>query len=678
MKHCKKLLAVLLSCLMLVSSCSTVIFAADASGATVVGAAIADTLLNTVSVTVDRLLRVSFNAVLGLVRLSWRGIGNVNNYQNALAEKYSGSADFIDEAAEGAGFSLGYDKRSILPDDLLTRNYYKYGASGNVFDVRVEQTPAQLAEMYAAEYAADNGLSDAERAEVEAFLKERYSVDELSVRTTALSDGRGTTLFATIDCIGMTNASKYEIVKRIDDYCAQKGITDIQSINFSATHTHSGIDTLGILEFTGKIGNETGTALLKTFKSLLTGKTFGSPDSIFMDHLYDTVAASMIAAYEGMEKGDLYFSAKESYLEYTDAATGETKSANFFNYNDDALEVHSVIDKFTFVPANDPTKITVITNFPVHPERVGVSGDLQTAISADFIPYMEQAMQRDYAAKGFTCNVQFINSAIGSFIKENDGAIKEVYRARYNVEPESLTDNNYEGRSLQYGFMMGDFIADMPLGEKLDPILNVRNEQMIVKCDNPVIRLLAICRVTNNEILTDFWNNVYCVSEVGYMELGKNVKIFLCPGEINPELVWTDGHLLSGEYSVTKEDFPYNCVASYFGEDDHVLTFGLVNDMSGYIDPDNDYALPVLRYSNYGSADGKYTVQMNANNLLFSLSSDYASNLVGTFLNVVNAANGQPVQPVVSYNHGNVIPHYWSFFTAVFNVMLGVMNIKLG
>ncbi len=672
-KMFKKIVSVVLCVMILFGSIgiSTSAESAFVSGAKDIGANVLDNVLATLSVSLDRGLTLLLNGVLNVINLKSKGIEDVSTYKNELAEKYSGHDKFVDEAADGAQFSLGYDKRSIMPEDFYDATYYKYGASGLGplidYGVEINKTAADLSEYYADQYAEKNGLTQEERDEAAAQLRERYAADILSVRTICLDDSRGKVLVAAVDCIGMTNASQNEILKLIDAYCKENGIDDIVSVNVCATHTHSGIDTLGIMQCVGQVID--GSLIDKALK----GEENTVPDDKYMKYLYKTVADSMIEAYNNMEKGDLYFAKDDSEVSYTNE-NGEEVSFNFFQGSNDVVDFIPEIYKLTFVPENDEAKKTVIANFATHPEKVGVSSaeEITPMVSADFIPYMEQRIQMAED----DCNFIFLNSAIGSFIKMSFGSANEMYRQCYEDGKNPLFDTTYENRSMRYGVVIGDYIADIEQGEKVDPILNVATKDITVKCDNPVIRLLALVRMTNNVILTDDQNSVYTVTNVGYMEIGKNIKIFMCPGEMNPEVIHTDDHMLTSKYSITKDDFMYEPLTSYFDETDDVLCFGLMNDMAGYIDPDNDYSLVVLRFNDYGQPEGEYAFNANFNAWLFSYSSDTASTLVGNFLGLVDASNGVEPQEVLTKDYGRVIPHFLKFILDIIYNILEVFGIK--
>lgn len=675
MKKIKKILSVIL-CVAVVfgsMSCATV-YAASSVGdaAASIGANILDNVLLALCNTLDKALGFGLNTVLGLVDLSDTGAGEVSEYENPLFEKYDGHDEFVDEAADDAVFSLGYDKRDIIPDDFYEGAYYKYGAAdiGALIEngTTVNQLPSDLAEYYADKYAAENNCTEAERNAIAADLAERYAADVLSVRTICLDDSRGKVLIASVDAIGLTNASKNAVAALIDEYCAANGIDDIVSINVTATHTHSAIDTLGILQAVGQIVDGS------LIDNVLNGVETDIPDDKYLSFLHQTIADSMIAAYNDMEEGSLYMAKADDTISYTDE-NGEEKTENFFQPGADTTEILEEIYKLTFVPANASSPVTVIANFAVHPEKVGVSTseEILPTVSADMIPYMEQQIVKSYEDKGQDCNFIYINSAIGSMIKMDMG-INSVYAAEYPEEANNpIYDTTYENRSMRYGIILGDYIAAMELGEEVEPILNVKTDEVIVKTDNFMLRLLALLQVTNNVILTDEDNSVYTVSEVGYMEIGENIKIFMCPGEINPELIGTDDHLLSGDYSLTRADFQYEALVNYFDEDDEVLVFGLINDMAGYIDPDNDYSIALVRFNDYGS-EGEYGIKANANALLFSYSSDIASTLIGSFLNIVSEVDGGEATDIIEGDFGGALP-YLNYIMHIVNHILKTIGL---
>ena len=78
------------------------------------------------------------------------------------------------------------------------------------------------------------------------------------------------------------------------------------------------------------------------------------------------------------------------------------------------------------------------------------------------------------------------------------------------------------------------------------------------------------------------------ITEVGYVEIGKDIVLLTVPGELVPQLVFGDVIDANEAYLGTAWELP--CTADLIGEDKTVLVMGLCNDAIGYIVPDNDYA----------------------------------------------------------------------------------------
>ena len=117
---------------------------------------------------------------------------------------YKGTDTFVDEAANGAKWSLGFGKESIVPDNLRdgSKKYY----TGGYFTQKV------------------NGVFDDQKAVA-----------------IALNDGsgRGTTIFASIDGIGVANADVRAIRSAVEQKLKEKEVdSDINAININATHCH--------------------------------------------------------------------------------------------------------------------------------------------------------------------------------------------------------------------------------------------------------------------------------------------------------------------------------------------------------------------------------------------------------------------------------------------------------
>ena len=138
----------------------------------------------------------------------------------------------------------------------------------------------------------------------------------------------------------------------------------------------------------------------------------------------------------------------------------------------------------------------------------------------------------------------------------------------------------------EYGYTIAQKVISIGSNEKaLDPVLNIAMKEVSLKVTNEILTLAAREDVLNAIIVKD-GAGYKLITEIGYMELGNEVAVFLCPGEFDPMLVY--GGPESGDAAWTggmwtKE--PLKEATSC----DTVLVFGLCNDQAGYVLRDNEY-----------------------------------------------------------------------------------------
>ncbi len=480
---------------------------------------------------------------------------------------YDGTDEFIDEAAEGAQWQLGYASASILPADFSTGKYYKGG-----YDINL-----QLSEC----------------------------IDDLKVRVIALDDGsgRGVTVFAVVDCLGLAN----DDVKNIRAAVAQAlPEVDFTSINVSATHVHSGIDTQGI--YTDTFGH--------VFKNLFAA-IIGS------DNLCDPVDTDLLATIQSQTVACV-----KKAVETMTTGTLEYAKTDISDYVRDRTDPEIMLDDMyclIFNPDNGDTS-TVISNFGCHPECIGYGTQL---ITSDFVFYTEETLNN----AGY--NYMFIEGAVGTYTEENGAACDGL-------------DLDRVDSTIRYGHEIGNILIAVATGmtedeivaeyasddciytndyteealasedctlwyegweavvsEEVEPILNIRLQAMQIAVTNGVYKAFGKLSLANNVMYKDKAGNVTAATEIGYMELGKNIKVILCPGETYAELI------VGGE---NMADFVYDCAYDIMAdEDDVILVFDLMNDALGYIMPDNDFVYFRMK-SDFSLADswGLTSVGSNA------------------------------------------------------------------
>ncbi len=423
---------------------------------------------------------------------------------------------------------IGYDER---PTEAISANFLE-GSDDFIDEASAEYWSAG----YARRVLTPDDI-DSERYFLGGFLKFPAQeatgvIDDLCVRAVVLDDnsGRGAAAFAWVDGVGFMNADIKEIREKLSDIT---GNGKLISIDVGSTHNHSAIDTQGLW---GNIP--------------YSGRNQG-----YIDSVIEKAADAIREAYNNRSEGTLYYASKVC-------------PEMFY----DGREPYSIDDKihlFRFKPNDSGKKEIYIANFGAHPINLGWSN---TEISGDFPYYIEQAVTSQKNA-----DFIFVQGAIGGAIHSDMGV--------QNGIPEELT--SYE-KMKEYSLIVADILYELAeKGEAVEPILNVAHAQVDFEVNNFIFLLAERAGLCN---VSAFKENgkIYLTTEIGYVEIGKNIKIIEAPGEILPELVY--GGFFSAEEAYNGTEYPHAAINTYFDEDDEILVFGLCNDAVGYIVPDNDYS----------------------------------------------------------------------------------------
>ncbi len=357
-------------------------------------------------------------------------------------------------------------------------------------------------------------------------------VDDLCVRAFVLDDnsGRGAAAFAWIDGVGFMNADIKDVREKLSDITGEGKLI---SIDVGSTHNHSAIDTQGLWGNIPKSGR----------------------NQKYIDSVVQKTADAIREAYTNRSEGTLYYSSKACPEMFYDGRA--------------PYSIDEKIHLFRFVPDDTAKKEIYIANFGAHPINLGWSN---TEISGDFPYYIEKEVTSEKNA-----DFIFVQGAIGGAIHADMGVENGI--------PENLT--SFE-KMKEYSNIVADILYELAeSGKAVEPILNVRHSHVDFEVNNFIFLLVASADLCN---VTPFKENgkVYMSSEIGYVEIGKDIKIIEAPGEALPELVY--GGFYSAEEAFNGTEYPYEEISSCFEKDDEVLVFGLCNDAVGYIVPDNDYS----------------------------------------------------------------------------------------
>ena len=548
-----KALSFILATVMVFSITTTPVFAIDFESAS-----------DPVTKTIARVIGTVFENVVGVLNIFMRENDKfIDEDEYVYDNFYEGTADFIDEAADGAQWSLGQSSVSLVPE-----NWEEY-------------------DLFCGGFISEQNLFTNDVQEI---------LDDMKVRVIALNDGsgRGTAIFATVDSIGVSNGDIRHIRGLLEEFADEN---NINSINIFATHTHSCIDTQGLWTdifrkwpknifsaFTGFIETEQGT------------------DPEYMEFFYSTVCAAITEAVGSMTEGTMSFARKD---------IGEKYFSNKNRPSTSSLDTE--LKRFVFTPDDSSVTPTIIVNMSAHPDVVGLATEDDPTkghgVSGDYIYYIGETINN----AGY--NFMFFNGSIAGIyigrisakadkrvdIAANYGReIGKMVLGMTMTEDEILADDYLMSLNLTAEQTEGHnyipwYEGWIPVEEtQVDPILNIRLAQVEVHVTNPVIQAAGKLGVVNY-LIKKSGNDYYVTTEIGYMEMGKDIKIAFVPGEICTDLVY-GGNQLTADGSVNNEAYEGQTLCEIFGED--VIVFGLANDAVGYIVPENDYCM-ALAFGHY-------------------------------------------------------------------------------
>ncbi len=483
---------------------------------------------------------------------------------------YSGTTEFLKEPAKNSKWSLGFSDVVLTPDDYKKRPYYMggYMVPENKFKNLVEEV-----------------------------------VDNMMGRAVALDDGsgRGVSLFCTIDCIGIGNKDirviRRQFKEKLDKIYPD---TKIASVNIFSTHAHSCVDTQGLwTEFPAK--------LLRNLKRKYTGRGVleKGADEQYLRFLYDRISDALINALGDMTRGEMTLAKKD------------ISDAYFVNKNrPSATGLVTDITRLTFTPDDKAKAPTIIVNLPAHPDVAGLAVKWEKGsgrrLTGEYVYYMGEVINK----AGY--NFMFFNGAICAIYMSCEGSADDLkFEHRYELSVRfgreigritlALTKTLDEIKNDKLLYDEEEIIKETALSKqnggkytlwcenwepvkeiKVSPILNIRIKGVKIPVKNNLMVAVGKLRLANFNVFTENKNQFALWSEIGYMELGNELKIAMVPGEFCCDLL-VGGASLYANGSVTRADFGVPTLREIFGE--NTMVFGLANDAIGYIVPDNDYTM---------------------------------------------------------------------------------------
>ncbi len=346
-------------------------------------------------------------------------------------------------------------------------------------------------------------------------------IDEQKIKAFYLNYYGEETLLISIDCIGLTS----EYVKLI----REKIELDF-AINVISTHTHAGVDTMGLW---GEAG--------------INGK-----DELFMDNLVENAVEAGIEAYSSKKRGILTY--------------GYTKTKGLLRDSREPYVFDENIYQIKFIP-NDKTESTRLVFFGAHAESLGGNN---TKISADFPSVIASTIK-----KTTKDNMIYFPGAIGGLIATT-------------VFDETNPENNMKIT----GEKLASYILNIEEENISFGKLKQAKVEFKVKLENTLFLYFKFLGILKNSISKNiFTGNYYVKTELSIIQIDK-ITLVLIPGEIFPELVWggTIDNPDLDENITSKNPKSLIEIAKEYNID-NLIILGLANDEIGYIVPPSDFLL---------------------------------------------------------------------------------------
>ncbi len=444
----------------------------------------------------------------------WESIDEYDSDEIGFME---GRETYQTSAGENNVWQLGYSKKSIVPDDI------------------------------------DSGKYNLGRDLLNKYAEGVY--DDQCIRVAVIDDnsGEGAVVLGAIDALGVTSTDIRTIRKAVMEYCETQGIK-VASINISATHAHSALDTQGVsTEFFKKLFGSFWRNLLGIEEPLSGLETA----ELFKQHFISVSVEAIKEAFGNMEEGKLYFSAIDM--------------SEYFHDKRDLISKEDIPDtaSFKFVP-DSGKPATYISDITCHATAFSASNGL---VGSDYIYYADEYIK---------------NTDGGNFVMV-PGAVGQVSRD-IEVDTTGMTEHEEMGASAKkLGQLVGAKIVAADYATELSPVINVKHRELFIAPENSILTLACEIGLVNNKVYYDgfLFKEYLMATEMGYLEFGNEIALALFPGELYPEVFWDDE--ITGGANWDGTEWPYDNLSEAV---DGVTTYpvSLTNDAIGYVLTDNNFA----------------------------------------------------------------------------------------
>ena len=350
-------------------------------------------------------------------------------------------------------------------------------------------------------------------------------LDYCEARALWLDTGAEGILLIGIDCVGLDSGTVSTIRKALAD------LPNCASVNVYSTHTHAGLDTLGLW---GPIG--------------VSGK---NPD--YMAALIQAAVKAGQDAAANRKQGSLYFGQVQTQNMFRDSRIPQEYDANLYHLR---------------LAAADGSAGLRLFFYGAHAEALRGAN---TLLSRDF-----PGLLCDQVTQATGDDTMFCPGAIGGLIMTKDFVEDTGKDAVKNLQITADKLTEYA-------------LSITPQSERmLSPKMNLSRTVFTVPMDNPIFLLYRFLGIlTNKAVKAESATGYGAETELSVWMLD-DVALTLMPGEIFPELV--SGLLFGDANPFAKNPKQLSVIAREHGIK-QLLFIGLANDEIGYIVPPSDYLL---------------------------------------------------------------------------------------
>lgn len=324
-------------------------------------------------------------------------------------------------------------------------------------------------------------------------------------------------LMISIDCVGLTSGYVNEI---------RDALNFNFPVNIVSTHTHAGVDTMGLW---GPVG--------------IDGK-----NEKFMKDLVDAAVKAGKEAYKNAIEGKLTY----GYIETNDILR-DSREPLVYDKN---------IYQLRFISKEDNIG-TRLVFYGAHAESLGGSN---TKISADFPHIMAKVIKEKT-----NDNMIYFPGAIGGLICTN-----------------TFDETDVENNMKITGEKLSEYVLKIKEEDISSGSLKQTTVNFKIRLDNTIFLYYKFLGILKNNIVKSLFKNTYYVkTELSVIQIDQ-ITIVLIPGEIFPELVW--GGTIDNPDLANSKDNPDSLIdiANKYNIENLIIV-GLVNDEIGYIIPPSDF-----------------------------------------------------------------------------------------